>query len=405
MNVDFIKDSLIIPTGSSNGNIEDSLINTSSSEEKVKLLIIRDLSRLGWSLDFNNDVIQLTPPASYDKELIKSTMSVKRKEILDNNKEWINKNIDLAVHNLANGLEVLDSKIIPKIEVCESPAQHRLFRLLRYYWSSPYSEYVGRRIKLIIRDYGLPNKPVIGIVALGSPIIHIPERDEFIGWDKNTRTNRLNYMMDAYVIGALPPYNYLLGGKLISYILASTEIRKIFEEKYKGTNYPQLAGIFTTGLYGKSSQYNRLKFKDDLLFEPIGFTKGFGSLHLTMETINAMKDYLINKDIIISNEFGSGPSATMRLIRSAGSELGFNSDKLLNHSFKRSIYFMAHAENTIQFLNGNARKLKFKSYKHSELVSFWRKRWLVNRLKNDEVIEKVKWTFSSDFYSRLEIED
>lgn len=405
MNFNTTKVSLIMPTDSLSNSVEDSTINISSSEEKVKLLIIRDLSRLGWRLDFSDDLIQLSPPDFYDKELIKSTMSVKRKEILDNNKEWISKNIDLAVHNLANGLEVLDSRIIPKIEVCETPAQHRLFRLLRYYWSSPYSEYVGRRIKLIIRDYGLPNRPVIGIVALGSPIIHIPERDEFIGWDKNTRTNRLNYMMDAYVIGALPPYNYLLGGKLISYILASNEIRKIFEEKYKGTNYPQLAGIFTTGLYGKSSQYNRLKFKDELLFQPIGFTKGFGSLHLTMETINAMKDYLLDKDIVISNEFGSGPSATMRLIRSAGSELGFNADDLLNHSFKRSIYFMAHAKNTIQFLNGDASKLKFNSRKKSELVNFWKKRWLANRLKNDEVIEKVKWTFSNDFYSRLDIEE
>lgn len=395
---------LIIPQSNSRVNIEsENSISTTCNEEKVKLLIIRDLRRLGWKLDFAEDLVQLAPPQSYDKELIKSTMAIKRQEILSKNKEWIYKNINLAIDNLANGLDVLNSKIIPRIEICETPKQHKLFRLLRYYWSSPYSEYVGRRIKLIIRDYGLPNKPVIGIVALGSPIIHIPERDKFIGWDKQTRTKNLNYMMDAYVIGALPPYNHLLGGKLVSYILASSEIRNIFEEKYRDSSYPKLAGIFTTGLYGRSSQYNRLKFKDNLLFKPIGFTKGFGSLHLTMETINSMKDFLLEKDITISNEFGAGPSSTMRLIRSAGDQLGFNSDDLLNHSFQRSIYFMPHAKNTVDFLNGRASKLQYNNYKSSQLINFWKKRWLANRIKNEKVLEQVKWTFASDYHDRLNL--
>ena len=92
--------------------------------------------------------------------------------------------------------------------------------------------------------------------------------------------------MDAYVIGALPPYNYLLGGKLISYLLASKEVRQIYERKYKDKltlidkrKSHQLAGIFTTSLYGRSSQYNRLKYDGRLLYNKIGETKGFGTLH------------------------------------------------------------------------------------------------------------------------------
>ena len=100
--------------------------------------------------------------------------------------------------------------------------------------------------------------------------------------------------MDAYVIGALPPYNHLLGGKLISYILASNEVRQIYSKKYgraktiickRKANL--LAAIFTTSLYGKSSQYNRLKYKNSLLYIPIGSTKGFGTLHLTQETFSS----------------------------------------------------------------------------------------------------------------------
>jgi hypothetical protein len=162
-------------------------------EEQVKLSILRDLLNLNWEIKFNDCKVEIVPPSDYDKETIRQSMAVKRNEIISNNQAWIDKYIGFARENLADGASVLQSKIHPIIEVCEKEKQHRLFRILRYYWSSPYSEYVGRRIKLLIRDAALPNKPIIGIAALGSPIIHIPERDDFIGWDKETRTDKLIY--------------------------------------------------------------------------------------------------------------------------------------------------------------------------------------------------------------------
>ena len=87
-------------------------------------------------------------------------------------------------------------------------------------------------------------------------------------------------MMDAYVIGAMPPYNYLLGGKLISYVIASDELRTIYKNKYakvktiiKKREASDLALLVTTSLYGRnSSQYNRLKYGKTLLYKPIGMT-------------------------------------------------------------------------------------------------------------------------------------
>ena len=331
-------------------------------------------------------------------------MSFKRDEIISKHRKWIDKNIQYARKNLANGIDVLNSKIDPIIEVCETEKQHRLFRILRYYWSSPYSEYVGRRIKLIIRDRALPNKPVIGIAALGSPIIHIPERDDFIGWDKKTRTKNLIYTLDAYVIGALPPYNYLLGGKLISYILASNEVREIYRKKYQGQVTltekriaNKLVGIFTTSLYGNSSQYNRLKFNDELLYQPIGQTKGFGTLHLSEETIHLMIRFLKSKGVVVGHKFGDGPSWVMRVIRSAGELLGFDSDFLLKHSFKRNIYFIPLASEFKAFLNGETKQPKFKNYSKNDLVQFWRDRWLENRKKNIDAVANVLGFHSNDF--------
>ncbi len=368
-------------------------------EEKVINSIRRDLERLNWKFKLptkKNSYPTLVPPDNYDKETIKRSMAFKRDEIIHKHKKWIDENIEFARKQLANGTDVLTSKIDPVIEVCETREQHKLFKLLRFYWSSPYSEYVGRRIKLIIRDRALSNKPVIGIAALGSPIIHIPERDDFIGWDKNTRTKNLIYTLDAYVIGALPPYNYLLGGKLISYILASNEIREIYRKKYQGkVTFTEkrvankLVGIFTTSLYGNSSQYNRIKYNNELLYIPIGQTKGFGTLHLSEETILLMIELLKSKRINIGNKFGDGPSWVMRIIRTAGDILGFDSDFLLKHSFKRNIYFVPLAKEYKAFLNGQTKQPLFYNYTKKELVDFWKERWLNKRKQNVDIINKV----------------
>lgn len=365
-------------------------------EEKVRLLIFRDLFRLNWTCKFQDNLIQVKPPEYYDKEVIQKAMSIKRNEIIENNRKWIDSRIQVAQSNLANGYDVLASKVKPIVEVCTTQKQHDLFRIYRYYWSSPCSEYVGRRIKLIIRDAGLKGKPVIGIAALGSPIIHIPERDRWIGWNKDVRTENLNYAMDAYVIGALPPYNYLLGGKLVSYILASKEIRDLYRKKYKdkislisGKSRSKLVGLFTTSLYGKSSQYNRLKYRGEYLFKKIGQTKGFGTLHLTNETFSAMQEYLVSKNILIANRFGSGPSWTMRVINKTGKMLGFDPKFLLKHSFRRDIYFIPYGKKSIDFLNGNTQQPIYLNYSKNELVEFWKERWLNMRKQNESIIEKV----------------
>jgi hypothetical protein len=373
-------------------------------EDKVKLLTLRDLWNVNWQIQNKGRKIIVSPPDNYTKDTIREAMAMKRLEYLHNNRKWIREHIKLAHQNLASGFDVLKSSIKPVIEVCETKKQKDLFRILRYYWSSPYSEYVGRRIRLLIRDHGLPNKPVIGIAALGSPIIHIPERDEWIGWDKHTRTKNLIYTMDAYVIGAMPPYNHLLGGKLISYLLASKEIRDIYRQKYKGQvtliekrQSDKLVGIFTTSLYGKSSQYNRIKYNDDTLYIPIGQTKGYGTLHLSQQTIEAMTILIKSKGIEVNHQFGDGPSWVMRVIRTAAEILDFDADFLMRHSFKRNIYFVPLAHNYQEVLKGQTKKAVYKNYKLKDLVQFWKNRWFENRRLNPDVLLKVLEFNPSDF--------
>lgn len=375
---------------------DGNFIETQDTEEKVKLLLIRDLFRLNWNIEKSRNKLVISPPSYYNKKIIKKSMNVSRQQILEKNNEWIKKHIDLAKKNLAHGRDVLKSEILPRIEVCRTKKQHSIFRIFRYYWSSPYSEYIGRRIRLLIRDDGIDGSPIIGIAALGSSIIHIPARDKWIGWDKETRTNNIIYTMDAYVLGALPPYNYLLGGKLVSYILTSNEIREIYKKKYKDKmtiirkrKADDLICIFTTSLYGNSSQYNRLRFENRLLYIPIGYTSGYGTLHISNETFLAMQQLLSEKGIMITNRFGDGPNWRMRVVRTASDIIGFNSNVLLRHSYKRGVYAVPLTKNFRSFLLGKADRAIYYNLPLETLVKFWKERWLNMRKKNMNVINKI----------------
>ena len=89
----------------------DNLIETKDSGERVKLLLVRDLFRLNWGIEKSRNKLVISPPSYYNKEIIRQSMSVLRQEILSKNREWIEKHIDLAKKNLAQGRHVLKSEI------------------------------------------------------------------------------------------------------------------------------------------------------------------------------------------------------------------------------------------------------------------------------------------------------
>jgi hypothetical protein len=372
---------------------------TKSLSEKTILLLIRDLLRLGWTFKTNfKHSFELTPPAVYSKDIVREGMTFARQEIIAQNRPWIDARIETVRKNLTSGIDALRSEIRPEIEVCETQKQNDLFRMCRYYWSSPASEYVGRRIRILVRDGGLPEKPLIGIAAIGSSIIHIPDRDKWIGWDIKTRTDRIIYIMDAYVVGALPPYSDLLGGKLIAYMLASNELRQIYKKKYAKTktiingrkNISDLALIMTTSLYGlNSSQYNRLKYKKSLLCKPIGTTSGFGTIHISNETFSAMRELVLSEGYEISHKFGDGPNWRMRVVRTACDLLNLDPDVILKHSFKRGLFAVPLALNWKAFINDNAKKPVYRNLPLKDLSKHWQTRWLSMRKQNKEIVDRV----------------
>jgi hypothetical protein len=128
----------------------------------------------------------------------------------------------------------------------------------------------------------------------------------------------------------------------------------------------------------------------------VGFTHGYGTQHLTAETLQGMRDIVKQAGFSVGNEFGDGPSWNMRLVKKAASLLGIDGDELLQHSFRRGIYTLPLANNTREFLCGKAKSLEYFDYPATALAGYWKDRWLLMRRQEDNVVQQVRaWQPSS----------
>lgn len=228
-------------------------------------------------------------------------------------------------------------------------------------------------------------------------------------------------MMDIIVCGSVAPYNHLLGGKLVCMLLASPELTQYYNDKYgeyvsliassmRGkpvVRKPQLVMMGTTSLYGVgSSQYNRVKIPvEEIGAEPggkieykeLGFSEGYGSFHFSGHTI-ALADAVAGREngrTKVNSIFGEGANPLLRKLKDAMELLELESNPILNHRNKRVVYGIALAENFGDVLMGLAQRPKYfipqvKPKLRTELIgNYWIKRWLLNRIKSEEVLNQI----------------
>ena len=249
--------------------------------ESLKNRVISSLRKQGFTLDEAG----ILAPDHTDKELLRSLHSVAVQHKVNQGSALRSKELTLIKH-IACGTDVNPECISPLlVEVMPDSRDELLFRYAALHWSIPVSSGYGRRIRFLVVDRH--NNKLIGIIGLGDPVFGLGARDRWIGWNAAQRRNRLRHMLDAYVLGAVPPYSDLLGGKLVAMLATSEEVRGAFERKYSakaalisGTKGDaRVAMITTTSALGRSSMYNRIRFRDRLLFNPVGYTTGSGEFH------------------------------------------------------------------------------------------------------------------------------
>ena len=282
----------------------------------------------------------------------------------------------------AKKTEINPERIQLELELVEGKELSGLFRSAMSFWSVPVSAGYGRRLRFIIWDK--THYKVFGIFGLSDPVIALEVRDEFIGWNKKQREERLYNLMTAYILGAVPPYNELFGAKLVALAVGCKEVCQAFEEKYKGKKtiireretLAKLVAVDTMAFFGKSLIYEGLPE-----WQFLGFTKGLTHIHLNglwEKCLELAKEMGVRS--LKRNKFGHGPNWKFRVLREVFSRLGL-SDEYYETGIKKGYYFRPLAAEWREFLKGETDQLSYVNKTFEEYVEFWKSKYLRRRLK------------------------
>lgn len=364
------------------------VIELLAREARLKRMVRKHLRDLGFGRAPDGKLV----PPSLDKEAYRRFHRGQKADKLEANRRWLDRNQNSLIKWFADGRDIDPASIYPELElVSKDTWQSDLFRFAALYWQIPVSDGYGRRMRFLVWDRA--HGKLMGIFALGDAVFNQAARDEFIGWDHHRRGESLVNLMDAYVLGALPPYSQLLGGKLVASLIKTREVVRAFTERYNNSTglisgqrkRAKLVAVTTTSALGRSSIYNRLQLSGKKIFEPIGFTSGWGHFHFSGKIFDELRAYLeyIEDDYADGFQFGSGPNWRIRVIRRALERLGMDTS-LARHGFTREVFISRIAKNAEAYLRGdNIRALYGDLPTVTEVAQAARERWIEPRAIRD----------------------
>lgn len=306
----------------------------------------------------------------------------KTQKLFDKHRHYFKEPSEININNISPALKnVDDDKVFSE-----------LFSIVRRTWSMPFNKGYGRRLRYVIFDEY--HSSVIGIIGLQSPPADLACRDELFDYPKDQKLNLVNQTMDIYSLGSVPPYSQILGGKLVAGLAASKRIQEDYQKKYAGkitllenSNLDStLVALTTTSAFGRSSIYNRLKFRDKLLAEPIGYTKGYGSVHLE-PVYEDLKKVLVEEGKLHNGGYGRGPKQKWQNITRALQSLGLDT-KYGKHGVKRQVFLYRLVDDLTHGMSGDSfgdsLALNIKDFSE-----YWKHRWALPRAERNPEWENL----------------
>ena len=222
-------------------------------------------------------------------------------------------------------------------------------------------------------------------------------------------------MMNIQVCGAIPPYNHILGGKLVAMAITGPEVINAYREKYEGYKSKiasamkgepviknnELVFLDTTGLFKVgSAQYDRVRVpapNGEIEYEEVGTTEGYGSVQFgppTRKRLSQVTELLEDRKAV-KGRFGEGIAPKMRKIRRGLENMDLDGD-LLKHESPRIIYAVQLANNFREFLFGISDEPDYfwpfdePSAEQESIYDHWKSRWVSKRVQKDSVLNDIK---------------
>jgi uncharacterized protein DUF4338 len=361
------------------------------TESELPVYLRSSLEAIGFAIGSEG---MISNGAQLSKGEIRSVHARHRAEALSRSREQVAASFDDIAPYFADGGNINPNKIDAFVRPVVSDIDAALFRAATMLWSVPVSQGYGRRNRFLVCDR--QNGALIGVFALGDPVFNLSPRDQLIGWDHRDRKERLFRIFDAFVLGAVPPYRELLGGKLIALVAVANETRRYLIGKYAGK--ATHAGVVremtpvlltTTSSLGRSSIYNRVRFGPRTLYYSVGYTKGFGHFHIPDDIFASMVIFLRSRGELPGNQYGDGPNWRMRVIRKALHRLRLNPD-LIKHGIKREVFLAPLAHNWREVLRGEEAVPDPIDLPLGDLSSYYVSRWAFPRSCRDDRYRHVR---------------
>lgn len=121
-----------------------------------------------WRCGVKSSVLELVDDGVELARLLKASRDRPREATIKELRKIIRPSIEVVTEDArctATGLRLMD-----------------IWRFFRHTWSLEYRSIPGRQLPLLIRNEARPNRPVIGIAQLASPILRTKPRDNWLRW-------------------------------------------------------------------------------------------------------------------------------------------------------------------------------------------------------------------------------
>ncbi len=249
---------------------------------------------------------------------------------------------------------------------------------------------IGRNLNYIVVDR--KSGKYLGVMCISSDFLDLTPRDNFIGWEreKKTQGRMINFTAIGSTIVPLQPlgYNYV-GGKLLALLCLSDEVQYQWKKQYGDV----LVGVTTTSLYGKNkmgglSQYDNLKH-----WKKMGFSSGSVSYETTRPTVNAIRDWLKTNHTRKYFEWYAAKKPSGQPYKRDHKNRSYNfaysklniPKELIRSEHQRGIYFSPLYNNTNEFLRGEiTEKDLIKSFdtSYEALAELWKTKYASKRIRS-----------------------
>jgi hypothetical protein len=124
--------------------------------------------------------------------------------------------------------------------------------------------------------------------------------------------------------------------------------------------------------------YNRIIVDGQAVYQPAGYTEGFGHFQFSEALF---RDLIASTRIngpLRGNKYGQGPNWKMRTIRTTLEQIGLPGD-LLRHGVRRQVYLAPVATNWVEYLRGETDVIELCHRPLEHLSAYFRSRWAIPR--------------------------